>query len=213
MPRRQQHLVVIGDLVDSRSISGKARRSAFQKNLRTLFEAIGHDAGLVSPYTITLGDEFQAVYRHAGGLFRHLFRIRASIMPVRVRFSVALGPLDTAINPEQAIGMDGPAFHLARDAMEELKADPGILRLSAPGDRLPAIAAPLIELLAAETESWNSNRLSIMHGLLAGRTVDDLAGDLAISMSALYKNVRTARLETWNQLLREAECHLSRLLS
>lgn len=184
-----------------------------------LFSDIGHAEGIVSPYTITLGDEFQAVYRTADGLFRHLFRIRSCIMPVRVRFSIALGPLDTDINPDQAIGMDGPAFHLARDAMEQLKKDTGILRISAPENQLPPIVGPLVHLLSAETESWNANRLSIIHRMLAGLSGDALIRDLEIpgvldiSPSAIYKNIRAAKLDTWTELLRETECHLSRLLS
>ena len=109
--------------------------------------------------------------------------------------------------------MDGPAFHLAREAMVALKSDRGVLRLSACGDRLPAVVAPMVRLLAAETESWNSNRLSIISRMLAGRTGDQLVGDLTISKSALYKNIRTARLDTWTELLRETESQLSRLLS
>lgn len=186
--------------------------------MNRLFGDIGHDGGIVSPYTITLGDEFQAVYQDADGLFRHLFRIRSSIMPARVRFSIAFGPLDTDINPDQAIGMDGPAFHLARDAVERLKKDGGTLQISAPDDRLPRIAGPLVRLLAAETESWNSNRLSIIHRMLAGLSGDKLISDLEISgvleisPSAVYKNIRSARLDTWTELLHETECQLSQLL-
>lgn len=54
-----QYFCVIADLVDSRLLSD---RREFQQLLKEkLKDVSAESSGLVSPYTITLGDEFQAV--------------------------------------------------------------------------------------------------------------------------------------------------------
>src|SRR5438270_9561839 len=100
-------LAVIGDIVLSRAI---AQRAEFQKQLRRTLDNINKRSAMASPYTITLGDEFQAVYRDPRGVFVDILTIMERIAPVSARFAIGVGTLRTPINPTQAIGMDGPAF-------------------------------------------------------------------------------------------------------
>src|SRR5438270_579082 len=115
-----QAIAIIGDIVDSKDI---ARRDAFQRKLAKALTARGKEkkSGLVSPYTITLGDEFQAVYRSAHHLWTDIITLLGDIHPVQARFAIGVGELTTRINHRQALGMDGPAFHRARAAITELK--------------------------------------------------------------------------------------------
>jgi len=64
-----------------------------------------------------LGDEFQAVFSGAQNIWSCIFVIESALHPVRFRFGLGVGGIDTAINRKQSIGMDGPAFHLAREAV------------------------------------------------------------------------------------------------
>jgi hypothetical protein len=59
-------------------------------------------AALVSPGTLTLGDEFQVLLRRASGRLLDLLRISADLYPEQMRFALALGEIDTAINPPAA---------------------------------------------------------------------------------------------------------------
>src|SRR6218665_467049 len=114
-----KYLALIGDVVDSKRLP---RRAEFQVKLeKTLKNTSSRNPSLASPYTITLGDEFQAVYRNADRLFADIFTIWRDLDPAKVRFAVGVGELSTSINPKQALGMDGPAFHHARDAITALK--------------------------------------------------------------------------------------------
>src|SRR5688500_7792726 len=99
-----QVIAVIGDVVASKEL---AQRSVFQRRLgKALAQTSGAARHLASPYTITLGDEFQAVYRNADLLFADIFGIMAEIHPVRIRLALGVGALTTKINPVQALGMD-----------------------------------------------------------------------------------------------------------
>ena len=84
------YIVIIGDIEQSRQLSQGDRRKV-QKILKTVFENLNQSSNcIVSPFTITLGDEFQAVYDSAGETFKHIWTIMASIHPVLVRILVVM---------------------------------------------------------------------------------------------------------------------------
>lgn len=201
-----RYLAVIGDIIDSRQLP---RREEFQVGLAGTLEQLSRRNGsLASPYTITLGDEFQAVYKNADRLFADIFEIMASIDPVQVRFAVGLGELSTAVNRKQALGMDGPAFHRAREAITELKQTGYRIRLQG-----EALAGPdteqwkllnhVFNLLTHQIAGWSKNRLLIMHGLLTGKTVATLEAELGVSNVAIYKNINAAALDEFKGLCDE----------
>src|SRR4051812_44362234 len=113
-----QAIAIIGDIVASKD---PRRRDAFQRQLAKALAARNREkgSGLVSPYTITLGDEFQAVYRSARNLWTDIVTLLAEIHPVQARFALGVGDLTTRLNRRQALGMDGPAFHRTRAAITE----------------------------------------------------------------------------------------------
>lgn len=210
-----KYLAIIGDVIGSRQLN---RREEFQARLSAVLKARSHlNRALVSPYTITLGDEFQAVYRSADALFRDLIAILAAIHPVRARFAIGVGELSTAINRKQALGMDGPAFHRARAAMTELKDSPYLIRIqgSTPPDETAdasRLLNPLFNLVTHRVRGWSRNRLRILEGLLAEKTVAELEKELRISKVAVYKNINAAALDEVRTLCEEVTRLLNREL-
>src|SRR4051794_22304060 len=82
-------IAIIGDIVASKALQ---RRAAFQRRLAATLAATNRaNAALASPYTITLGDEFQAVYRSADRLWIDVVEILAAIHPVEARFALGVG--------------------------------------------------------------------------------------------------------------------------
>ena len=188
-----QVMAVIGDIVGSRTV---AQRAAFQKRLAKALEHATRSARhLASPYTITLGDEFQAVYRKADGLFADAMAIMAEIHPVRTRFAFGVGELSTRINPTQALGMDGPSFHYARADIIALKDDERLIRISGQPTDAWRLANHVLNLLSHQLNGWSRNRLLILTGLLRGEAVKDIEAGLQISRVAVYKNIRAAALD------------------
>ncbi|MBI2497629.1 MAG: hypothetical protein HYV75_06860 [Opitutae bacterium] len=207
-----KYLALIGDIVDSK---GLPKRGEFQTELAAgLKEISSRNPALVSPYTITLGDEFQAVYKSADTLFADIFSILRRIHPVRARFAVGVGGLSTEINRKQALGMDGPAFHRAREAMNELKASRYLIRLQgAPAGDSAAdpwkLLNHLLNLVTYKIGGWEGNRLRIIQGLLNGESVAVLEKELRISNVAVYKNINAAALDELQGLCEE----MTRLLN
>lgn len=121
-------IVVIVDIVGSRTVEN---RMDLQKRLRTVLEEVNSTSDSVfSPYTITLGDEFQAVQSKSDNLFSDLWSIKESVFPSKLRISIAVGSISTEMMKATAIGMDGEAFYLARDALKAMKKSTSVFVVS-----------------------------------------------------------------------------------
>lgn len=211
-----QYIAVIADIVDSKQL---ARRDEFQLKLAGSLKAISsRNSALVSPYTITLGDEFQAVYKSADRVFLDLFSILRDIHPVQARFAIGVGELSTEVNRKQALGMDGPAFHRAREAITRLKATPYLIQVQAapvsPGPEFDPwrLLNHLLNLMSHKVGAWEENRLRILCGLLSGQSVAELETELGISKVAVYKNINAAVLDEIRELCNEITRFLNREL-
>lgn len=196
-------LVLIGDIEASREIEGEERED-FQQKLENILDQINEQKnGMISPYTVTLGDEFQAVFKRADNIFLHMFKIMAALHPVAVRFSLGIGNITTPINNEQAIGMDGPAFHNAREGIDILK-ESGYLFHVLITDKKDDITLKIVngslKLLSKQIRSWSKNRITILHMIKEGYDYKAITEELDISRAAFYKNKDAGSLDVIEEL-------------
>ena len=192
-------LVMIADIIDSRNL---ANRKQVQTELESLLGILnGKQDQLLSPYTITLGDEFQALYDGADRVFPDLLAIMRQLHPVELRFALGVGPLSTEINPERAIGMDGPAFHRARDLLTEMKHDNRTLAITGLPDD-DGLRDAALGLFNLQLRKWQPNRLAILQQRLQDREITDIAQDLGITQRSVYKNIHEGGLSYAIQLIR-----------
>ncbi|PVV05813.1 MAG: hypothetical protein B6D77_17860 [gamma proteobacterium symbiont of Ctena orbiculata] len=193
------YLVLIGDLVASRH---SPDRKGLQHRLNALLKTLNERTPRpVSPYTLTLGDEFQAVFDQAERVFIDIIQIMVALHPDQVRFSLGLGEIATDLNPDQAMGMDGPAFYRARDGINRLKDSGDLFHLDGAPENWVPLAEGTLRLLSQRMQKWETNRLAILHGLLIGHSVKAIAESLHVSEQAVYKNIRSGGLEVVIQVL------------
>lgn len=192
------HLVLIADIVGSRQL---AERGQVQHRLETvLAERNARTAGLESAFTITLGDEFQAVLDTADRLFQDMLAVMIALHPVEVRFALGIGAIVTPINPERAIGMDGPAFHQAREALERLKRQDALVTLEGGCGRDELVTGSLA-LLGQHLRKWKPNRLRVLQLSMQGARVAAIAECLGISEQGVYKNIRMGGMDAVMQVM------------
>lgn len=191
-----QYIVLIGDLIGSKELSDK-ERDRYQSILSEETDRINQESSsVISPLTITLGDEFQAVYKDLSAVLADSWSILAALHPVGVRFSIGVGQIYTPINSDQALGMDGPAFHAARDGMDQIKESGRIYNISpgSPADQPEAVLSLVslvnycLQFLSNEIKQWKKTRLQILVMLQVGLSVKKIADEIGISESAVYKN-------------------------
>lgn len=186
-------ITMIGDLVSSRRIQNRADFDAvLVKRLEGLSR---NNPYCLSPYTLTIGDEIQAVFSRADRVFYDAVSILAVLYPQKMRFSFSVGTLSKPINPERAIGMDGPAFYAARDGIEDLKKSGYLFYLS--GVDIPnlKLMQHTLNLLSGVMHKWNDTRWQTLERLMEGWTVKEIAAEIAVSDKAVYKTIQAADLE------------------
>jgi len=203
-------LAIIADIIDSKDISD---RREFQKRLDTCLEEINGSARtILSPYTITLGDEFQAVCRDGSEVADHLLYILVKLHPVRVRFSISFDTLHTDINKDRAIGMDGPVFHAAREGMNELKKTGySIVQVSgSPGNRSEILNTGM-RLAFSVMSDWKEDTLRMFYDLYLGKKVKEILNDYDLSQRGVYKLISRNKLREFVQYFRSARMEVEKL--
>jgi len=203
-------LVVIGDIISSRDVEQRHElQTRLEETFQTLNDPLSREkdqngSELLSPFTLTLGDEFQAVYTTADSIFRDALYILEQVHPQRVRFSFGVGTIDTDINRQQAIGMDGKAFHLARDGIEQLKNHREEYQFSVRGMTDPALNLLFnhtLHLISNLLQSWRKNRLVVIRKRMDGVSVKDIARGLEISTTAVYRNIYAGNIRELMEIL------------
>jgi predicted DNA-binding protein YlxM (UPF0122 family) len=140
------YLAIIGDIVGSRAFSVKARRAIQGKLIRAISDVnrgVRGKADIEAEFVITTGDEFQGLLK-AGADPLWFARFIQNVMgdEPRLRFGIGKGELATKGMPEKALGIDGPCFHNARDAIDAAKKDDVTCRVKGFGE-----IEPLLEIL------------------------------------------------------------------
>ena len=200
------YLALIADVIDSKMVQ---ERFDLQKQLEeTLQKMNGLFADyLASCFTLTLGDEFQALLKMNAPVFQIIDTLRSELSPTQLRFGIGLGEIVTAIDPLQSIGADGPAYWNARAAINLVhqKNDYGNTQIyfSSGNDRQDLLVNALIASGEAIRSSWRDSQEEILLDLLKRPVYSetfsqqDLAQSLAINPSALSKRLKSSSIRVY----------------
>lgn len=115
----------MGDVVKSSQYEGRELHNAFQ----TLVNFCNNEqaSDILSPYTITLGDEFQGIAKDLRSGIESIFLFEESILKMmfdfRIRYVLHYGNIDTPLNREIAYGMLGIGLVKARKMLSTKRRD------------------------------------------------------------------------------------------
>jgi DNA-binding NarL/FixJ family response regulator len=180
------YLALIGDVVGSRLVDD---RPHLQSALTSAMESINprYAKAIAAGFTLTVGDEFQGLLAEPAPLVELLAQLRADVHPVELRFGLGVGPLSTPLQPV-ALGMDGPCFHRARQAVERAEAN------GTPVEVEPASAASTIYSLlsAALRRRWTVRQRQVHDLAASGLAGKQIAAQLGITASAVSQHLQAA---------------------
>ena len=200
------YLALIADVIDSKTVQ---ERFDLQKQLEKTLQKMNELFGdyLASRFTLTLGDEFQALLEVDAPVFQIVDTLRSELTPTQLRFGIGLGEIVTAIDPLQSIGADGPAYWNARAAINLVhqKNDYGNTQIyfSSGKENRDFFVNALIASGEAIRSGWRDSQEEILLNLLK-RSVysesfsqQDLAQSLAINPSALSKRLKSSSIRVY----------------
>ena len=200
------YLALIADVIDSKIVQ---ERFDLQKQLEKTLQKINElfKGYLASAFTLTLGDEFQALLKVDAPIFQIIDTLRSELIPTQLRFGIGLGEIVTAIDPLQSVGADGPAYWNARAAINFVhqKNDYGNTQIyfSSGKENQDFFVNALIASGEAIRSGWRDSQEEILLNLLK-RSVysesfsqQDLAQSLAINPSALSKRLKSSSVRVY----------------
>lgn len=121
MTNKTLYAVIIGDMINSKKIPN---RQEAQRELQNVLDKMNskYNEAIASKFTITRGDEFQCLIKEDSiHLIPEIIDRISFQFTYPVRFGIALGTIESDLNPNQCIGMFGQAFTLAEMAIEAAK--------------------------------------------------------------------------------------------
>ena len=117
---KNNYIAIIADIKNSRKI---ANREIFQKEFINTVKNVNQkfESSIVSKITVTTGDEFQGLINDPSIIIDIITYLRLNLKSVEFRYGVGIGSLITDVDKNIAIGSDGPAYYMARDAINSVK--------------------------------------------------------------------------------------------
>ena len=200
------YLALIADVIDSKMVQERFNlQKQLEKTLRKMNELFGDY--LASCFTLTLGDEFQALLKVDAPVFQIIDTLRSELSPTQLRFGIGLGEIVTAIDPLQSIGADGPAYWNARAAINLVhqKNDYGNTQIyfSSGNDSKDLLVNALIASGEAIRSGWRGSQEEILLDLIKrfvyseNFSQQDLAQSLDINPSALSKRLKSSSIRVY----------------
>lgn len=200
------YLALIADVIDSKMVQERFNlQKQLEKTLRKMNELFGDY--LASSFTLTLGDEFQALLKVDAPVFQMIDTLRSLLTPTQLRFGIGLGEIVTDIDPLQSIGADGPAYWNARAAINLVhqKNDYGNTQIyfSCGKEKQDFFVNALIASGEAIRSDWRGSQEEILLDLLKrcvyseNFSQQDLAQSLEINPSALSKRLKSSSIRVY----------------
>ena len=111
---------IIGDIVHSRELSNRGEvQKQLEKSLTEVNEK--YKPHISARFMISQGDEFQGLLETSESITDILDDLQTAMHPVHIRFGIGMGEVLTDIDEANSVRVDGPAYYLAREAVNEVR--------------------------------------------------------------------------------------------
>ncbi|MBJ6986746.1 SatD family protein [Devosia sp. MC521] len=193
--------VLMGDIVNSRDRHTPARLHAlFNDAVAAANQNNGAD--ILSPLTITLGDEFQGITTSLTTAATIARQLRLDLLQsgIDCRFVIGQLRLQTPINTSIAWNMMGEGLARARSKLND-KQTGLFYRVALFDDPTHEILFDALCLsLSTIEEDWTDIQAQTVAQTLAGSSVEDIATRRAVTSRNVYKTLKSAKLDVYTTL-------------
>lgn len=191
--------VIAGDLIASRKAPQRTLLTRrFERELAAL--AKEYSALWIVPPVTTRGiDEISCVLRQPEPAFDVAVRLNLALWPQRFRVALASGEIDVAMDNGDAAMMDGPAFHLAADALNRGRAEALDFVIALPPRERGecAVVEALAHLHGAMMQGWTEGTARVVQAYESQGTQTKAAVALGISQQSVSEAIRRGK---WKDL-------------
>ena len=193
-------IALIADMVKSRELS-RAERADVQLSFSEFIDELNrrYRHAILARFIVTLGDEFQGLLSEARVLPDLLWDLHYKFQMRPLRVGVGFGLVDTPIG-RNAINIDGPALHHARNAIDFAKKEKllgGVF--SGFGECYDSAFNGFARLLQHHRSRLKRQQQRVIERLRQSLTQTEIAADLNVSKQAVSLYARAAGWEAYHE--------------
>jgi hypothetical protein len=199
MPKR--HVILMADIIGSSDRPGK-------RLMRRFLEMVdGVNAGnadrLLSPLTVTLGDEFQGVPESVDAAVDLIIALEQQRVHQQadflLRYVIVEGVIETPLNPVRAHEMLGPGLTRAREQLAGLKSSDRRLHveLRPRHERKQDLLQDAGSLYLWITGGWSDKYLKTVSLFLQDKSYNDIARTLRVDLSTAYRRYDSLGMQAY----------------
>jgi hypothetical protein len=191
--------IVMADIIDSRRQPSKKLMRDFQNVVMSINSK--YRKHLLSPLTITLGDEFQGVMKSYDSALGLILEMEEEIVKqggkFKLRYVLNYGDIETKLNHEIAYGMMGRGLTKSREALEELK-DTDVRFLVILDSATDAeIMNNLFKLYDRVISDWKGKDLDYVKLFLEDKTYQEVASELGVNLTSAWRRQKSLKMEDY----------------
>lgn len=190
----------MADVIKSREADGVA----VAKDLRHLTEQANKlfKKEIISPLTVTLGDEFQGVINSMQTGIEIIWKLEEMIIEKQIafklRYVLSSGKIETPVNRKIAHGMLGEGLTRARELLNKLKKSEERFYL-APGKNDSRLNKFFI-LYQSQVDDWKTKDFTIISDFLKLDDYKTVADKNKKSWSLMWKRRRTLKIKEYKTI-------------
>jgi len=195
-----EYPILMADIIKSRKGNSKEILLDFKKLVG--FINLKWAKSIVSPLTITLGDEFQGVINSTQNAFQIIIAMEEEIIKnnyaIKLRYVLHVGEIETQINKSSAYEMLGEGLTTARKSLNELKKSKRRFLVSSnKNSESLDIINDLFKLLESFIDSWKSKEYVIVSAFLLNKSYKEIAENLNMNISSSWRRKKSLNMEEY----------------
>lgn len=193
------HTILMADVVDSHDFEGQALMEKFQELVKFINQIFS--GSILSPLTITLGDEFQGVADSTASAMEMVFSMEEWIIEnqweFKLRYVITEGKIDTKLNQESAHEMLGEGLTRARKTLGKMKKESLRFSISLTDELLTSRLSKTLKLSQYFIDSWQPKDRTTVAGFLNGLDYKELAKKLGKDDSSVWRRRKSLAIEEY----------------
>jgi hypothetical protein len=186
------YAVITADIIDSRS------QTALVSLLKNQLSQITSQA-LLTAFTLSRGDEIQAVCNQLTELPVLIRRLRYVCWPLKLRVAVGIGAIDSVSDGVDSWQMNGLAFFAARQALDKLQDTQGknpATMIQSDDPQFDLIINTIYSLYNLIINKWTEKQWTTVHSYEIHATLLKTARVFNVSWQNIQKIQKAAHWET-----------------
>lgn len=161
----------------------------------------------LSPYTVTLGDEFQGVTKSLNSGIETLFYFEEERLAKKLKFKLHyvlhFGKIETEINEEISYGMLGEGLTEAREKLTAKKRGRNRFNISLDDKELSQQLNRLFEVFDSITQKWKQGDFGLILDMIRNENDQEVGEKYGKDRSQIYRRRKTLMIHEYN-LLKES---------